>query len=309
MDANGATFVYNGAQYVPFVEPGTLEKATQLASEYLGMAVTGATDAANYINGVVAPYVTPVTSKIVELQNAAAGQLPEAVTSTLGQEVTVKGVGSATAGTVAAVALPSVLPIVNYIRKGLGRSFELSGLKSENQKALDNVLAQSATNINDAIETADAQIAKANLMVRKHKQNAKDSFFSFKNILKHTVTVLAPFCVLPQVGFAVAGTAAVVGLTARAVTHVLNYRGEASQAVAEQKSASSLRQLRNRLQELKDTTREKVANDEIIQEQNTVLANTATLVQRQNDQLEAFRNRLDEVAIPIDDDDDDLLVP
>ena len=252
METSANTFIYNGSQYVPFVEPSKAAKA----SHYLGKAVTTVTETASYIRGVVTPYIASATSKVAELQTAAAGQLPGAVTSTVGQEITIKGIGSATVGTVAALAGSTVLPIVNYVRKGLGRSFELSSLKAENQKVLTTALAQSGRNIDSAIKTIENQTAKINLMTRKHNQNAQDSFFSVKNMLKHTVTVLVPFCVLPQVGFAVAGTAALVGLTARAATHVLNYRGEASQVVAEQNSASSLRQLRNRLQEQKDTHQE-----------------------------------------------------
>ncbi|WP_153301716.1 hypothetical protein [Endozoicomonas arenosclerae] len=309
MDANGATFLYNGTQYVPFIEPSTVEMATEMAADYFGKTVTAFTSASNYINGVVAPYVAPVSSKIAELQTA----LPEAVSSALGKEVAIEGVGSTTVGTIAALAGPTVLPIVNYFRNSWNRSSELSNLQAENNKVLLDALAKSDRDIDGAIETADAQIAKTNLLVRKHKQDAKDSFFSFKNMLKHTVTVLAPFCVLPQVGFAVAGTAALVGLTTRAVTHVLNYRGEASQATEEHKSTASLRQLRNRLQELKDTHEEKVAIDEAAQLQADALANSADLIERQtariarNDaEIQRLRNlpRPPHVAIPIDDDDD-----
>ncbi|MGI9279052.1 MAG: hypothetical protein ACR2PX_05395, partial [Endozoicomonas sp.] len=288
----------------------------EIAAEYFGKAVSALTSASNYINGVVAPAAEPVASTIAQLQTSAAAQLPETVTSTLGKEVAVEGLGSTTAGAVVALAGPTVLPIVNYLWKGWGRSSELSDLKTENQQVLLSALAKSDKDIDGAIESIEKQTAKINLMTREHNKNTQDSFFSFKNMLKHTVTVLAPFCVLPQVGFAVAGTAALVGLTTRAVTHVLNHRGEASQVTAEQKSATSLRQLRNRLQELKDTHEEKIATEANAVLQGDLLANAATLIEQQNDgiarrdaEIEVLRNRPDEVAIVIEDgeDDDELL--
>ena len=243
MDANGATFVYNGAQYVPYVAPTTME----IAAEYFGKAVSALTSASNYINGVVAPAAEPVASTIAQLQTSAAAQLPETVTSTLGKEVAVEGLGSTTAGAVVALAGPTVLPIVNYLWKGWGRSSEFKQAQQESDKVLKDALAE--VNNDTAIEMLEDQIEKSRNQANNHGQKYNDSkFFSLSNIAKHTLTVLAPFCVLPQVGFTVAATAAVVGLTTRAITHVMNYRGEGQTAVAEHANYKPLDDLRAKLQ-------------------------------------------------------------
>ena len=238
MDANGATFVYNGAQYVPYVAPTTME----IAAEYFGKAVSALTSASNYINGVVAPAAEPVASTIAQLQTSAAAQLPETVTSTLGKEVAVEGLGSTTAGAVVALAGPTVLPIVNYLWKGWGRSSELAQVKTENNQALKTALQQAGRNSDAAFATTVTQIKKSDTKAQQHEKNAQDSFFSFKNMLKHSVTVLAPFCVLPQVGFTVAAAAAFAGITTRAVTHILNYRAEAKLCAQERADTDTLRQ-------------------------------------------------------------------
>ncbi|MGI9279053.1 MAG: hypothetical protein ACR2PX_05400 [Endozoicomonas sp.] len=233
METAGKTFVYNGSHYVQYIEPTKMEATTA----YLGKAVTLANDAANYINGCVAPYIAPVTSKIAALQAGAASWLPESVVTTLGQSASC-----------AAIAAPTVVPVLGYINKAWGRSSELAQVKTENNQALKTALQQAGRNSDAAFATTVKQIKESDTKAQRHEKNAQDSFFSFKNMLKHSVTVLAPFCVLPQVGFAVAATAAFAGITTRVVTHILNDRAEAKLCAAERADTDALRQFNNELE-------------------------------------------------------------
>ncbi|WP_062269210.1 hypothetical protein [Endozoicomonas arenosclerae] len=244
MDMTAKTFVYNGTHYVQYFEPTN----TTVAADFMDKNATLIQSAQNYINGCIAPYIAPVTSRIADLQAAAKTWLPDAVTSAVGQEVAVEGVGSTSVGTIATLVGPTVLPVVNYLRNSWNRSSELVQVKSENNKALKTALQQAARDSDAAFATTIKQIKNSDTKAQQHEKNAKDSFFSFKNMMKHSVTVLAPFCVLPQVGFTVAATAAVVGITARAITHVLNHRAEAKLCAQEREDTDTLRQFNHELE-------------------------------------------------------------
>ncbi|KEQ16493.1 hypothetical protein [Endozoicomonas numazuensis] len=279
MDIAEKTFIYNGTHYVQSTEPANLEAA----SNYLGKAVTFISDAANYINGCVASYVAPVSNRIAELQ---ASILPDTMKSALAREVSVKGVGSATLGTIAAgatVAAPTVVPVLGYLWQNWGRSSELKQIKAQNNEALRTALQQAGRDSNAAFTTPLKQIKTSDIKTRKHEKNAEDRFFSFKNMLKHSVTVLAPFCVLPQVGFTVAATAALAGITTRAVTHILNRRAEAKLCAEERADTDALRLFNHELDR-------RLSFEDVLIERNLDLGRKQGELETAQEQLQVAQN-------------------
>ena len=133
--------------------PVETSKAAATASHYFGKAVEAATSAATYVSEAASPYAATLSSKVAALQGAIAGKLPS-VASAMGKEVTIiHELGPTTVGMIGAVtvaALPTVLPLLNYIGNSFSRSNEKADLLERNEAALTELLDEDCEDIDAA---------------------------------------------------------------------------------------------------------------------------------------------------------------
>ena len=187
------------------------------------------------------PYAATLSSKVSALQGAIAGKLPS-VTSAMGKEVTIiyeRGpttVGSLCALTLA--ALPTVLPLVNYLTNLHSRLCEKEDLLERNEAALTDFLIDPSEQNCLALSN---QYDKTREKIIEHTCNAHKCFFTVGNVLKTVASVALPVLVMPQIGAAYTAAAVGTALVTRILTHYCNTSQEASLAKVEEENVRRLR--------------------------------------------------------------------